>query len=351
MDVRKKVITMKTTIKDIAQIAGVSVATVSRVINNKSKGVSEKTRKRIWGIIEENNFQPSAVARGLVTKRSKIIGLMIPDITNPFYSKLAKGVEDAASLRNYNIILCDGGNIPEKEAAHLSFLNEHYVSGIIYNNVQDISPLTLEILNRHEQPTIFIDSKIELSGAINLYIDNKKAMMEVVHYLYQQGHRRIAFIGGATDSYSTKRRFDGYVEALKELSIQVDMDLIVDGGYSIDSAMAAANALLEKNTDFTAVACCNDLLAIGVYETFEARGVHIPKDISVVGFDDIHIARLLRPKLTTIRQPNYEMGKTAANLMIDILEEKEEEIGRNIIFETELIIRHSVERRIQFDRS
>lgn len=337
---------MKVTITDIANIAGVSIATVSRVINNKSKGVGEETRKRIWRIIEENNFQPSAVARGLVTKSSKIIGLIIPDITNPFYPILAKGVEEAASKRGYNTILCDGGNDPGKEAAYLKFLNEHYVSGIVYNNFRAISESTLEILSKSSLPTIFVDSKVTLAKANNLYIDNKVAMHKVIYYLYEQGHRKIAFLSGPSDSYSAIKRFKGYLTALEELGLEYNADLVVEGDFTIKDASKAVERLIERKVEFTAMACCNDLMALGAYEKFEEMGIKIPDDISIIGFDGIETTKLVRPRLTTVIQPNREMGRESANVLIDVIEGKRKKTGKDIMFETELKIRDSVKKII-----
>jgi LacI family transcriptional regulator len=337
---------LKVTITDIANIADVSVATVSRVINNKRKGVSEETRERILKIIEDYNFKPSAVARGLVTKSSNIIGLIIPDITNPFYPTLAKGAEDAASERGYNTILFDGGNIPEKEATHLRFLNEHYVSGIIYNNFREISPSSLEIIKKSLLPTVFIDSKVELPKSKNIYIDNKMAMKNVINYLYDQGHRDIAFLGGPIDSYSSIKRYEGYIEALNDLHIPLNKDLVIDGEFIIEAAGTAVEKLMNRGLKFTAIACCNDILAIGVYAKFEELGISIPDDISVVGFDDILMARLLRPKLTTVQQPAYEMGKASANVLIDCIEGKSDSNEIKIIFDTDLMIRDSVKKLI-----
>ena len=337
---------MKVTITDIAKIANVSVATVSRVINNKTKGVSDETRQRIWKIIDEQNFQPSAVARGLVTKTSNIIGVIIPDITNPFYPTLAKGVEDAAAERGYNTILCDGGNSPDKEASHLSFLNEHYVSGIIYNNFREISASTFEIIQRSKLPTVFVDSKVDAKKTQNVYIDNKAAMKGVIHFLYEQGHRQIAFLSGPKESYSSIRRFEGYLEALDELNIPFKKDLVAYGDYVTEEAEEAFERLVKSEIPFTAVACCNDIMAVGVYEKCETLGLSIPEDISVVGFDDILIARMLKPKLTTVEQPSYKMGRTSANILIDTIEGEGKKNGSKIVLETKLKIRDSV-RKIQ----
>lgn len=334
---------MKVTIKDIAEKANVSVATVSRVINNKSKGVGEDTRKRILELVEQYHYQPSAVARGLVTKKSKIIGLIIPDITNPFYPKLAKGVEDVAHERGYNIILCDGNNSEEKEANYLDFLNEHYVSGIIYNNFHNISETTLNKILKGSLPLVFIDSKIDVPGCKCVYIDNQKAMYDLIQYLIDIGHRRIGFIAGPLGSYSTDERYKGYLKALEDNQIPLDEDLMVQGDYVLTEGYNAMGRLLDRNVDMTVVACCNDLMAIGALEKLEEQGIKVPDELSLVGFDNIDMTRLVRPKLSTVAQPIYEMGREAAQMIINTIEGISK-IKRDKVFQPEFIIRDSVKR-------
>ncbi len=342
---------MKVTITDIAKIAGVSVATVSRVINNKSKGVSDATRERIWKIVEENNFQPSAIARGLVTKQSNIIGLLIPNITNPYHLELAKGVEDAAAERGYNTILCDGANSTKKESSHIDFLNDHYVSGVVYSNTEEISEETFLKIKSFSMKSVFVDSRIAWDRAYNINADNKKAMKEVVRFLYENGHRQIAFVGGPATTYSTIKRFEGYKEALDELGIPFDDQLVIYGDYIIETSRERISELLDKNINFTALACCNDMMAIGAYEVFEERSLRVPEDVSVVGFDDIYMAKHIRPRLTTMRQPTYEMGRESADVLIDLIEGNGNRSEMNIRFDTALQVRDSVKKMINFDRS
>lgn len=335
---------MKITIKDIAEKANVSVATVSRVVNNKSKGVGEDTRKRILELVEAYNYQPSAVARGLVTKKSKIIGLIIPDLTNPFYPKMAKGIEDEASKHGYNIILCDGNNSMDKEAAYLDFLGEHYVCGIIYNNFKNISDTILNKILNSSLPLVFIDSKPEIKGCKCVYLDNRKAMYDMIEYLIHNGHRRIGFMTGPLDSYSINERYKGYLKALEDNGIAIDSDLVVQGEYAIKDGYDAMERLLETGTDMTAVACCNDLMAIGAMEKIEELGMGVPEDISVVGFDNIEMTRLVRPKLTTVAQPIYDMGREAARMIINIIEGHGKHTQDNLVFEPSLVIRDSVKK-------
>lgn len=335
---------MKVTIKDIAEKANVSVATVSRVVNNKSKGVGEETRKRILDLVREYNYQPSAVARGLVTKKSKIIGLIIPDLTNPFYPKMAKGIEDVAHENGYNIILCDGNNSKEKEAAYLDFLNEHYVCGIIYNNFHNISDVILDKILKTSLPLVFIDSKPDVKGCKCVYLDNQKAMYDLVEYLINNGHRRIGFMTGPLDSYSINERYKGYINALQDNNIPIDSDLVIQGDYVFKDGYDAMGDLLKKTSDITAVACCNDLMAIGALEKLEDMGIKVPDDISVAGFDNIDMTRLVRPRLTTVAQPIYDMGRQAASMIISIIEGKAKEVQDNVIFEPSLVIRDSIKK-------
>lgn len=332
------------TIKEIAEIANVSVATVSRVFNNKSKGVGDETRKRILDLIEQYNYQPSAVAKGLVTKKSNIIGLIIPDMTNPFYPRLAKGVEDEAHERGYHIILCDGNNSEEKEASYLDFLNEHYVTGIIYNNFNNISKKILNKILNSSLPFVSIDSKLEVPGCKSVYLDNQKAMYDLIQYLVDMGHKQIGFITGPADSYSTAERYKGYIKALEENKIVIDETLIVKGNYVLEEGYSAMEKLLERNVNITAVACCNDLMAIGAMEKLKNEGIKVPEDISLVGFDNIDMTRVVTPKLTTIAQPSYEMGKESARMIIDMIEGKSKENSDYKIFKSSLIIRESVKK-------
>ncbi|PKM52017.1 MAG: LacI family transcriptional regulator [Firmicutes bacterium HGW-Firmicutes-7] len=335
---------MKVTITDIAKIANVSVATVSRVINNKSKGVSEQTRTRLLKLIEEYNFEPNAVARGLVTKKSKIIGLLIQDIANPFYPRLAKGVEEEANLRGYNIILCDGNNSEEKEVNYLDFLNKHYVAGIIYNNFNNIGDKILNIIVNNSIPLVFIDSKIDIPGIRCVYVENEKAIYELVSYLISIGHRKIGFITGPMDSYSTNERFKGYIKVLEDNQIPIDYDLIVEGDYTIPKGYETMGILLDRKTEMTVVVCCNDLMAIGAMEMLEERNIKVPDEMSIVGFDNIDMSRIVRPKLTTVSQPSYEMGRAAAKMLINIIENKSKKNDASVVFLPELVIRDSVKK-------
>ncbi|PKM51988.1 MAG: LacI family transcriptional regulator [Firmicutes bacterium HGW-Firmicutes-7] len=332
---------VKVTITDIAKMGNVSVATVSRVINNKAKGVSDENRVRILGIIDKYNFQPSAVARGLVTKKSNIIGLIIPDISNPYYTRLAKAVEDEVNEKGYNVILCDGSS-SEKVINYLDFLNKHYVSGIVYTNIHCICNSILDKLTKSSLPVVFLDLKSNISNSRSVYIDNKKAMYDLMCYLISVGHKDIALMTGPIDSYSTSERYKGYIQALEEYQIPLDEALIIEGDFSIEKGYETMGKLLDRKKSISVVACCNDLMAIGAINMLEDSGIKVPDEISIVGFDNIEMSRIIRPKLTTVAQPNYEMGREAARMVIDIIEGNSNMENGDKVFEAKLLIRDSV---------
>ncbi|NDL68375.1 LacI family DNA-binding transcriptional regulator [Anaerotalea alkaliphila] len=330
------------TITDIARMADVSVATVSRVINKKDKGVGAGTRKRILEIVEAQGFQPSAVARGLATKKSKIIGLVVQDLLNPYYPRMVKGVEDEAGDRGYHVVLCDGNNSEPKELACLDFLKEHYVSGIIYNSFNIASEKVLDRFVLEGIPLVFIDAKAELPGSGCVYVDNEAAMHRMVGELLAMGHKRIGFMAGF-DSHSTRGRFKGYLRALEDNQIPMDPHLLVEGASTIESGCQAMEELLERNPwRMSAVVCCNDLMAIGALQALERRGIRVPEEISVAGFDDIEMSSVVKPRLTTISQPNYEMGRASARMLIEAIESGDKKGMGNLVFDPEMVFRESV---------
>lgn len=336
----------KITIKDIAKEANVSIATVSNVINNKSKGVSKETREKILNLVERYDYKPNAVARGLVKRRTNTIGLVIPDIRNPFYPMMAKGVEEVALENGYSIFLCDGSNSSEREAQYFRILQENLVSGVIYNNFNDMAGKTLDIMKKSDIPVVFIDNYVDMKGFKCLLIDNKKAMFELVNYCISMGHRRIVFAGGTMDSYTADERYKGYLQALEENMIPVDSNMIMTASYRAEDGYAMTEELLDRGTDFTAIICHNDYVALGVIQKLQEVGLRIPEDISVTGFDNIDLTRIMTPKLTTINYPVYELAKKAVKHLIDGINKGKvvDDENRIEIMEHQLVIRDSVKR-------
>lgn len=333
---------MKVTIKDIAKIAGVSTATISKVLNKKDKDISEPTRQKILNIAKEYNYIPNTMARSLVTQKTKTIGLIIPDITNPFFPEIARGAEDKASEVGYNIIFCNTDDNLEKEEKYINMLMEKMVDGIIFTQSAKRKE-ELKNLKLRSLPIISIDRDMkyeEIKGKV--LVDNFKGAYDGVKHLLERGSRKIIFITGALNTNTSIERLEGYKKALESFEIPFDENYVLEGKYRSEWGFEAVQMLFEKNVEFDAVFCGNDLIALSVMKALKDAGKSIPKDVKVLGFDDIYMAKLAEPELSTVRQPNYKMGYKAVELLIDIIENpSKKDREEKIILETELIIRKS----------
>ncbi len=335
---------MSVTIKDIAKEADVSIATVSRVINNKSEGVGDETRERILKIIKDRKYYPNRMARGMVTKQSNMLGLILPDITNPFFPDLVRGVEDTASRFGYNIVLCNADNDKDKEESYIQVLKENNAAGIFYISVIRRNDNNIKRLLESKIPFVLMDRRINIDNVPKVYTDNEAGMYEMVEYLIKQGHRKIAYISGPKYNSSSEQRLKGYTTALSDAGIPVEDSLIREGDYQIESGHQYITELLDQGREFTAVACANDMMAVGALEGLKSRGIKIPEEISITGYDDILMATVTSPKLTTVAQPKYEMGCIAAELLIKLV--KGQRISQNeVILQSKLAIRESVAKR------
>ncbi|MGB9779554.1 LacI family DNA-binding transcriptional regulator [Caldanaerobacter sp.] len=331
---------MAVTIKDIARLANVSVTTVSRVINNKPEGVSEETRQKILKLVRELGYQPNAIARGLVTKKTKTIGLIIPDISNPFFPDIARGVEDSAHIYGYNVFLCNTDDNLEKESEYIKALKEKYVDGIIFTSSS--IPKHEHIIELVESgiPVVIMDRRVDSENIYGVFLDNYEGGYIATKHLIDLGHEKIGCITGPLHTKSARERLEGYKKALLDSGIKIDEKLIFEGDYKINGGIIGAERLLKDNKDMSAIFACNDLMAYGAYKTIRSFGYKIPDDISVVGFDDIQLSQILEPQLTTIKQPAYDMGLTAARMLIKLIEGKK--LKKKIInFRPQLVIRQS----------
>jgi len=329
---------MAVTIKDIAKLANVSITTVSRVINNKTEGVSEETRNRILQLVKELGYQPNAIARGLVTKKTKTVGLIIPDISNPFFPDIARGEEDSAHIYGYNVFLCNTDDNLEKESEYINALKEKYVDGIIFTSSSIPKHEHITDLIKSGIPVVIMDRRIDSEDIYGVFLDNYEGGYIATKYLIDLGHKRIGCITGPLYISNAIERLEGYKRALVDNEIEVDNRLIFEGDYKINSGIIGAEKLLEH--EVTAIFASNDLMAYGAYKAIRSYGYKIPDDISVVGFDDIQLSQILEPQLTTIRQPAYDMGLAAARMLIKLVEGKK--LKKKIInFRPQLIIRQS----------
>jgi LacI family transcriptional regulator len=328
---------MNITIKDIARIANVSYATVSRALNNH-KDVSDDTKRKILGICEQLGYSPNAIARGLVTKSTNTIGLLVPDITNPFFPEVARGVEDEASKRNYNVFLCNTNWDIMKEISYFQLLLGKRVEGIIIAPVSD-GTFNLAAKYTDRLPIIFIASKIDDSSHNYIVIDDIEGVMMATEHLISLGHKKIAFIGGKEGTSTFKDRLEGYKIALENNGIKPDPELVKSYGYRKESGYNGIRSLVESSNMPTAIIAINDIVALGVIEAAEEIGLNIPDDVSLIGFDDIPYASLPKIKLTTISQPKYDMGRESVNMLFDKLSQENSKQGLHKVIKPRLIIR------------
>lgn len=326
------------TIKDIADLAGVSKTTVSKVLNNKDDKISDITRQKILNIVKEKNYRPNKMAQSLVTKKTKTIGIIIPDIRNPFFTDIVRGAEDKAVKEGYNIILCNTDENVEKEIKAFNTLSEKMVDGIIFAPSSKID-LNSKEYSLSTKPIVLVDKKLDiknLKGIVSL--DNEEGTFLEVNYLVENKHKKILYLSGPLNEIA-RDRLKGYKKALKEANIEYDENLVIQGEYSLDWGYEIIKSL--KDINFTAICAANDLIAIGAIKALKERNLQIPKDISVVGFDDIQTSSIIEPQLTTINQNSYDMGYESANILIKNLEKKEVSDIEKMIFKPKLIIRSS----------
>ncbi len=326
------------TIRDVAERAGVSVTTVSHVIND-TRFVSEELRGRVLRAIEELNYQPSGVARSLRRKRTHTIGMIIPDNTNPFFAEVARGIEDASFELGYNVILCNSDGDLEKEMDYLGLLIEKRVDGLVFVSAGS-NQATIEMLSTQEVPVVIVDRDISELAMDSVLTDNRRGGYQATHYLLTLGHRRIACITGPSQLTPSAERVTGYRNALEEAGVAVDDLLILAGDFQSQSGHEAMRSLLTLSSPPTAVFVCNDLMAIGALCAAHEAGLRVPQQLSIVGFDDIALASFTTPRLTTVAQPKYEMGLLAAEMLAERIKHKDLSPRRRFL-DVELIIRDS----------
>ena len=325
------------TIKDIAAKSGVSISTVSRVLNHKEEGMSQKTREKVLQVIEELNYQPNLFARGLITKQSKLLGLVVPNIQNPFFPELCRGAEDEANRHQYSLIICNSDDNADKEENYLRLLYEKQVDGILLSSGGHLSALTEKQLEDRKTPFVLMDRGGVSAKYNSIFVDNEKGGYLAGRHLIDLGHRKVACITGSKDLRNSNERLAGFRRAFKEVGIVLADDHVINGDFHIELAYQQSKAFLAQS-DISAIFACNDLMACGVYQAASELGLKIPEDLSIVGFDDIPLVSALIPKLTTIRQDIYNMGRKAAKMLIEHIEKGTTDM---VIFEPSLIIRAS----------
>lgn len=299
-----------TSIREVAKIAGVSPATVSRVMNGTAN-VNEEKRKRVQKAIEQTGFQPNELARALYKKSSKIIGIIVPDIENPFFSELAKAVEDKAYQNGYRILLCSSGDDWEKEAANIQMLIQMRAEGIV---VMTNCAETGKVLAECPVPVILVDRKLEgAQEKAMIESDNYKGGYLAAEHLIQKGCKKIVFFRDPAGYSSGQKRQEGYLDVCEKYGIEKRQ---VDCPYDYDSGLKAAKKALELYPDMDGVLASNDIVAMSVYKVLKKHGKRVPEDVQLVGYDDVGFGRLFTPELTTVHQPILEMGHLAAEIIL-----------------------------------
>lgn len=329
---------MRTTIKDIAAATGLSVTTVSLVLNDRPSGIPQTTKDRVFKAAKEMDYRPNQLAVGLVKKRTNTIGLLVPDIRNSFYSAIAKGAEDICRKTGWNMMLCNTGNKHKREQEYIKVLSSKGVDGIILgmsaDGDNDKVSESCKLLKEQGIPYILLDRTARGSAVV---VDHEKGGYLAAKHLLELGHRKIACITGSAYLQGSVSRLEGFRRAMREEGAPVDETLIVEGDYTQQGGEQGVDKL--RGRDYTALFAFNDMMAYGAYKALRAEGLHVPDDVSVVGYDDIFFSEILETPLTTVRQPNDEIGAAAGELLIDIITNK---IKSKIIeFEPKLIVRKS----------
>ncbi len=312
---------MAKTIQDIAREANVSIATVSRVINN-TKEVSPALKKRVYRVIEENSFRPNPLARGLVTRKTGLIGIVLSDISNHVFGHLTKGIERVCQEKGYTLIVCESGGLPENEVQLLNTLGERQIDGVLFAGV-DVSEDLVKEIQRQEYPTVLVTQE-EASGHTQLPTvahDNLRAVADAVEFLVANGHERIAFISGPPNDYSSGyKRLQGYRQALTAAGLPLLGSYVEHGSFTFESGFSCMKKIYEENAELpTAVMSSNDLMAVGAIRFLESAGLTVPEDISVMGFDDVDIASYMSPELSTVRISYFDEGVRAAKTLFKLM--------------------------------
>ncbi|MFX0561096.1 LacI family DNA-binding transcriptional regulator [Tepidibacillus infernus] len=324
-------------IVDVAKMANVSTATVSRVLSN-SGTVKRETTEKVLEAINKLNYQPNMLARQLRRLETKTVLVVVPDITNTFFSNLLRGIEAVAMKNGYQVLLGDAHNNVEIERGFLNILRQKKADGMILLTARMDGKLIDEIAK--EFPVVLACEYFEGSQIPTISIDNISGARKATEHLIELGHKRIGFISGPLNVVLGRDRLKGFQQAMSQHSLQVDPILIQEGDFSYESGFNLMSKFLALDEPPTAVFAANDEMAIGAIKAIKKRGLQVPEDLSVVGFDDIKFASIFEPELTTIEQPTFDIGIKAMELLIKLIN-KEKLEKKQYILEDKLIIRES----------
>ncbi len=329
--------TERITLADVAARAGVSLMTVSRVVNDRP-GVGSETRERVREAIDALGYRPNIVARGLKAASSRSIGLMVPDVTNPYFPELVRGAEDVAIEHGYTLLLTNVIEDANRETLALRTFEDHMVDGVIACSPrldnEDLYPL----LKRH-RAVVLVNRRTDPKIAGSVRIDHELGARLLVRHLHQLGCRTFGFLTGPPHSHAGRERMLGVDRETRELGIEFSHARTVPCAPTVEGGVEAAGELFEREPGIDALMCFNDLVAAGAMQALKERGRRVPEDVAVVGYDDIVFARMFTPALTTIKAPTYELGQQAAGMLLDRMQGRGH--GIDIVLQPELMVRDS----------
>jgi DNA-binding LacI/PurR family transcriptional regulator len=328
------------TIYDVARLAGVSTATVSRALNGTGQ-IAPATRATIEAAVEQLGYRPNTIARSLVTRSTQTIALLLPDITNPFYAALVSGIQQAALAEGWTMLLCTTESDAEREEHYLRVLRAKQVDGALVDGLVLPSDRIARFVEEGF-PIVCLDRDIDSRSIPLVQVDNRLGGRIATQHLIDLGHMRIAHVTGAGELGISDERLAGYRDALTEAGLPVDFQLVEEGRFTDEGGHDAARKLLEGKPDLTAIFAANDLSALGVMNAVAEVGKRVPEDVSVVGFDDLHLSAYTSPPLTTIRQPAVEIATLATAILIGLTRGHQAERMRHLL-EPELVVRASTQ--------
>lgn len=329
------------TIKDISKIADVSMMTVSRVINNE-KHVKKETREKVLGIIKKYGYEPNFFAQNIKSRKTNTIGLIIGDIENPYYSRLSKGVINVAEINNYNVIVCNSNYSPKLGEKYLNMLIKKGVDGILIATI-DVSNEAINTLNKRNIPFVLVTRKSEEENGNYFITDDYLGGKLASEYLLRLGHKKIFFLRSA-DVLGANERLRAFKDSMNENKIPFDNSFISKILTNAEDAYAAVAEFIEqgKHKEFTAIIGGNDFLAMGAMDAIIDKGLNIPKDLSLIGYDNLWITKILKVPLTTIRQSKMKFGYMATERLLEMIKNPEmKKYPQKIVLKPELVIRNS----------
>ncbi|MEF3303939.1 catabolite control protein A [Paenibacillus sp. GYB003] len=331
---------MTVTIYDVAREAGVSMATVSRVVNN-NPNVKPQTRKKVFEAIDRLGYRPNAVARGLASKKTTTVGVVIPDISNSIFSEVTRGIEDIANMYHYNIILCNADKKKEKEIRVINTLLEKQVDGLLFMG-GTVTEDHIQAFKTSSVPIVLCGTTDDKDLIPSVDIDHEAAAYDAVKLLIGQGHTRIGMISGTLqDPANGFARYQGYKKALEEAGMTVTEELVRVGNYRYESGYEMMKYFLDLSSRPTAIFAATDEMAIGAIHAIQDQGLKVPEDVSVISVDNIRMASMVRPQLTTVAQPMYDIGAVSMRLLTKLMNKENVDMAK-VLLPHEIIQRKSV---------